>query len=218
MPSAAEGSTISPANPYRRHCGDDAVFGDESDVVDDLEEIVEHLGDGMSAGNAVGDRCDRLGVDHPSRPPRQGHRRRTGRLDRHDFRPGRQLSHHVTDTTGERTATQRQQHGVESLWGRDELEADRPRSLTGSDFEAVLDQRGALDVSELPGEPARDLDVGSFEVHGRTERAHPGNLHRVRRLGSEHRRRDAAANPAERQRLAEVAGARTHDRRAALLL
>src|SRR5450631_4049589 len=101
---------------------------------------------------------------------------------------------------------------IGALFTGEEFQADRCCTLAGVDIEAVLDQKGPFDLSELAGEGPWPFNVIPVEVHRSPQRAHAFDLQGAGGCGGEDGNGHAASRAAVGKRLAKIPGARAYDR------
>ena len=161
------------------HSGNDAGFLNQRDVVGHGQQVVKDRRDRAAAGDSIGDRVDAVGLDDGFCPPRQRHRRRAPWLHANDLDLWGQAFEHMTHARRHGAASERNEHGVYRTPVLDEFEPDRPGAFTGIEVFAVLNQKRAFDLSDLPRQMASIFKVALDNPHGRAQGADTFQLVRL---------------------------------------
>jgi len=106
----------------------------------------------------------------------------------------------VTHACRHGATPERDEHGVHGTPVLDEFEPNRPSAFTGIEIFAVLNQKRAFAVSDLPRQMASIIKVAVDNPHGRAQSADTFQLVRVSAGASQDRYGNPAALSAVGQR------------------
>ena len=214
IPSAADGSTTSPACSWSSRMPaliESSRTSTTSSSTTSRSSSTSGIGQRPATPSAI---VSMRSVSTTVRaPPRQCHRRRADGLDPDHLDVLGERAHDVAHAAGHRSAAESDEHDVEPRIVPDELEADGGGSLAGREVQAVLDQMGAIRLGDLARQQPGVFDVLAVEPHIGAEGGDLAQLERVR--GPRRHDGDLEAPPraAVGQRLPEIPGARAHDAR-----